>query len=164
MVRDGNAVSVASQVVENMFCPAERRLGVDHPLLTEELMEEAAEAMGLSEADERAVELELVLISELLELSGELAAKYATQYADGQEETWGGGDPAGAILSQATGRNDAVDVWMMLEILAPAMEYAEQTDVGSEMLRVSRDFEQGSGTGAEEQVVEQSLVLEHKCG
>jgi hypothetical protein len=36
MVGDGNAVSVASQVVEDMFWPAEGRLSVDDPLLTEE--------------------------------------------------------------------------------------------------------------------------------
>ena len=67
MVGDGNAVSVASQVVEDMFCPAERRLGVDDPLLTEELMDETVEAIGLSEADDRAVELELVLVKDLCE-------------------------------------------------------------------------------------------------
>ena len=38
MVGDGNAVSVASQIVEDMFCPAERRLGVDDPALAEELI------------------------------------------------------------------------------------------------------------------------------
>jgi hypothetical protein len=150
VVGDGNAVSVASQIVEDMFCPGERRLGVDDPVLTEELMEETAEAIGLSEADERAVELELVLVKDLLEPGGELAAEDAAEYADGQEETWRGGDPAGAILSQAASMNDAVDVGMMLEVLAPAMEYAEQTNVGSEMLRISRDFEHGRGTGAEE--------------
>ena len=32
------------------------------------------------------------------------------------------------------------------------------------MLRVPRHFKHGRGTGAEEQVVEQSLVLEHQCG
>jgi hypothetical protein len=136
--------------VENMFCPAERRLGVDHPLLTEELMEETAEAMGLSEADQRAMKLELVLIKELLEFSGELATKYATEDVDGQEETWRGGDPAGAILSEATSRNDAVDMGMMLKVLAPAMEYGEQTDVGPEMFRVARDFKHGGGAGVEE--------------
>ena len=83
MVGDGNAVSVASQVVEDMFCPAEGRLGVDDPLLTEELMEETTEAIGLSEADERAVELELVLIKDLFEPSSELAAEDAAEYADG---------------------------------------------------------------------------------
>ena len=83
MVGDGNAVSVASQVVEDMFCPAERRLGVDDPVLTEELIEETAEAIGLSEADERAVELELILIKELFEPCSELAAEDAAEYADG---------------------------------------------------------------------------------
>ena len=98
MVGDGNAVSVASQVVEDMFCAAEGRLGVDDPPLTEELIDEAVEAIGLSEADDRAVELELVLVKELCEPVSELAAEDAAEYVDGQEETWRGGDPAGAIL------------------------------------------------------------------
>ena len=51
--------------MEDMFCPAEGRLGVDDPLLTEELMDETVEAIGLSEADDRAMELELVLVKEL---------------------------------------------------------------------------------------------------
>src|SRR6267154_554135 len=33
MVGDGDAVSVASQVMENMLCSAERWLGIDDPLL-----------------------------------------------------------------------------------------------------------------------------------
>jgi hypothetical protein len=71
----GNAVSVASQIVEDMFCTAERRLGIDDPVPTEEQMEEMADAIGLGEADERAVELELVLIKYLLEPGGELPAE-----------------------------------------------------------------------------------------
>ena len=112
MVGDGNAVSVASQIVEDMFCAAERRLGVDDPPLTEELINEAVEAIGLSEADDRAVELELVLVEDLCEPVSELAAEDAAEYVDGQEETWRSGDPAGAIPGQAAGRNDGVDVGM----------------------------------------------------
>ena len=52
---------------------------------------------------------------------------------------------------------------MVLEVLSPGMEHAEQTDVGTEMLRVASDFKQRSGTGAEEQVVEQPLVLQHEA-
>ena len=48
MVGDGNAVSVASQIVEDMFCAAEGRLGIDNPRLTEELIDETVEAIGLS--------------------------------------------------------------------------------------------------------------------
>ena len=43
MVGDGNAVSVASQIVEDMFWPTEGRLSVHNPVLMEELMEETAE-------------------------------------------------------------------------------------------------------------------------
>ena len=48
---------------------------------------------------------------------------------------------------------------MVLEVLSPGMEHAEQTDIGSKVLRAASDFEQRGGTGTEEQVVEELLVL-----
>jgi hypothetical protein len=83
MVGDGNAVSVASQVVEDMFWPAEGRLSVDDPPLTEELMDETVEAIGLSEADDRAMELELVLVKDLFEPVSKFTAEDAAEYVDG---------------------------------------------------------------------------------
>jgi hypothetical protein len=83
MVGDGNAMSVASQVVEDMFCAAERRLGVDDPPLTEELIDETVEAIGLSQADDRSVALELVVVKDLYEPISELAAEDAAAYVDG---------------------------------------------------------------------------------
>jgi hypothetical protein len=50
MVGDGNAVSVTSQIVEDVFWPTERGLSVHDPVLMEELMEETAEAVPLREA------------------------------------------------------------------------------------------------------------------
>jgi hypothetical protein len=35
MVGDGDAVGIAGQIVENVFCPAEGGLGVDDPVLPE---------------------------------------------------------------------------------------------------------------------------------
>jgi hypothetical protein len=46
MVGNGNSMGVAGQVVENMFRSAEGRLGIDDPVLPEELPEETAEAVG----------------------------------------------------------------------------------------------------------------------
>ena len=46
MVGDGDAMGVAGQVVENMFGAAEGRLGVDDPVLSEQLPEETGEAAG----------------------------------------------------------------------------------------------------------------------
>ena len=45
------------------------------------------------------------------------------------------------LSARPIARHDAVDVRMVLEVLAPGMEDAEQTDVGSKMLRVASDFE-----------------------
>jgi hypothetical protein len=53
---------------------------------------------------------------------------------------------------------------MMMQVLAPGMEHAEQADVGSKVLRVACHFEQRCRAGAEEQVVKQPLVLKHKSG
>jgi hypothetical protein len=43
MVGDGHAMSVAGQVVENMFDAAEGWLGIDDPVLLAKLPEEVAE-------------------------------------------------------------------------------------------------------------------------
>jgi len=43
MVGDGDAVRIASEIVQNMLGTAERWLGIDDPVLVEELAEELAE-------------------------------------------------------------------------------------------------------------------------
>ena len=47
----------------------------------------------------------------------------------------------------------------MLQVLSPGVEHAEKTNFGAEVLGSSRDFQQGRGTGVEEQAVEEALVL-----
>jgi len=87
------------------------------------------------------VELELVLTKELFESGCELAAEDAAQCADRQEETSGRSDPFGAIGSETASRNNAMDVGMMLKVLAPGMEHAKKPDICSQMLRVAGQFE-----------------------
>jgi hypothetical protein len=55
MVGDGDAVSVAGQIVENVFRPTEGWLGIDDPLLGEELAQELPEALRSGKLLERAV-------------------------------------------------------------------------------------------------------------
>jgi hypothetical protein len=57
MVGDGDAVSVAGQIVENVFRSTEGLLGIDNPLLGEELAQELAEALRSGKLLERAVNL-----------------------------------------------------------------------------------------------------------
>src|SRR5271156_6848931 len=68
------------------------------------------------------------------------------------------------IRSDAAGGNDAVDMGMKLQALIPAMEHAEETDLGSEMPRIASDLKQRLGTGVKEQVVDQPLVLQSERG
>jgi hypothetical protein len=110
------------------------------------------------------VELKLVLLEELTEPSSELAAEDAAECADRQEEASRGIDPSGTIRSQAASGNDVVNVRMMLKVLSPGMEHAEESDIRSEVLRIASQFEHRRGAGAVEQIVEQPLVLKGKSG
>ena len=64
------------------------------------------------------------------------------------------------IRSETAGGNDAVDMRMKLQALIPAVEHAEETDLGTEMPWIAGDFKQGLSAGVKEQVVDEPLVLQ----
>jgi hypothetical protein len=78
----------------------------------------------------------------VLESSRELATKDAAENADGQEETGRSSDPSRVIDGKAAGRHDAVDMGMVLEVLSPGVQDAEQSDIGAQVLRVASNFQQ----------------------
>ena len=53
---------------------------------------------------------------------------------------------------------------MMLEVLSPGMEHAEESDVGSQVPGIASQFEHRRGADAIEQIIEQPLVLQYKSG
>ena len=110
------------------------------------------------------MELKLTSMEGVAKSFDELAAEDAAEHADGQEEGTPGGDPAGVIRREAAGCNDAVDVRMKLQALIPAVEHAEETDLGSEMPWIASDFKQGLSAGVKEQVVDQPFVLQGERG
>ena len=87
-----------------------------------------------------------------------LAAKDAAENLDGQEETIFRLDPVGVAWIETSGGNDAVEMRVQPQVLAPGMEDAEEADPGSEVFRVGRNFEHGLSAGAEEQIVEQPWI------
>ena len=68
------------------------------------------------------------------------------------------------VRDDAAGGNDAVDVGMKLQALIPAMEHAEETDLGTEMPWIAGDFRQGLSARVKEQVIDESLVLQGERG
>ena len=53
---------------------------------------------------------------------------------------------------------------VLLEFLIPGVKDAEESDLRAEVLGIAGSFEQRRGTAAEEQVIEQALVLEDESG
>ena len=53
-----------------------------------------------------------------------------------------------------------MDMGMMLQSLVPGMEHAEESDLGSKVSWIASDLQQRGGAGAEQQSIDQPLVLE----
>jgi hypothetical protein len=53
-----------------------------------------------------------------------------------------------------------MDMGMKVEFLAPGMQHAEEANLCAEVSRIAGHFEKGFRTGAEQQTVEDLLVLQ----
>jgi hypothetical protein len=53
-------------------------------------------------------------------------------------------------------------VRVQVELLAPSMQYAEETDLCTEVRWITSDFEKSFGASAEQQIVNDLLVLQHQ--
>ena len=48
---------------------------------------------------------------------------------------------------------------VLLQVLAPGVKHAEETDLRTEMSRIGRHLQQSGGGGAKQQIVDDFLVL-----
>jgi hypothetical protein len=164
VIGDGHAVGVAAEITENVFGTTEGWLAVDHPVLTEEGTEERSEHFRFCQKLEIPVEAQLAVVEGPFESGNKLATENAAQHLDGEEEAIARGDPALVVGGKAAGRNYTMDMGMMLQLLIPTVEYAEEADFGAEMAGIARHFEQRFGTGAEQEIVDDLLVLQGQRG
>ena len=77
----------------------------------------------------------------------------------GQEEVSARGQPGIAIASHAAAGDQIVDVGMVGQVAGPGMQYAQHPDLSAHKPWVSGQLLGGLGGSAEEQVVDQLLVL-----
>ena len=97
----------------------------------------------------------------LLQSFEKLAAKHFTENSFGEKEARAPGmHPVRVIPSEAAGGYDAVNVGVMLQLLVPGVEDAEEADLGTEMPGICGDLEQRLGAGAEQQPIDQFFVLQ----
>ena len=164
MVGDGDTVGVGTEIAQGMLRTSEGSFAVDDPIMAKQLPEPGGEDLGLSEELEVAVEAELALGEDALQRVHKLAAKHPAQHLVGKKERGAGLDPAGVISGHPTGREYAMDMGMKLELLIPGVQYAEETDVGAQMLGIKGHFKQSFSAGVEQEIVDYLLVLQSERG
>jgi len=97
---------------------------------------------------------------EFAEARHELAAEDTAEDFDGQKESVRCGDPALVVGTESAGRDDAVNMGMVQQLLIPGVQYAEESDLRTKVFGISGDLEQGLGAGAEQQAIDLCLVLQ----
>jgi hypothetical protein len=63
---------------------------------------------------------------------------------------------------KAAGGNDAMNMRMSFELLAPRVQHAEETNFRTEVSRITRNFLKRFGTGAKQKIVKNLLVLQNQ--
>src|SRR4051794_38001845 len=122
---------VAGQVLQHVLWPAEWLLRVDHPVGVVQRADERAEQSRIRKPFEVAMEGQLSGTKCSSQTGDELASKDFPQYLDWQKESPARMSPARPIESQASRRNDVMNMRVMLQVLAPGMQNTEKADVGA---------------------------------
>ena len=164
LVGDGDAVGVAAEVGQHAGRARERGLGVDDPLAAAQGPQVALEGRRIGEVGEAAAEAQFALLESLLESGQKNAAEAARENAHGQEETGAAGDPTVALGGEPAAGHDAMQVGVVAQIAAPAVQHGQKAELGAEVARVGGNLLEAVSGGAEEQAVQQAAVLQGERG
>ena len=150
---------VAREIGQDLLRTGERSLGIDDPFGLAQRREVRSELVRILEIGEIGEELQFAASVHGFETLQEQAPEQAGEHANRQEEAGPAGDPTLAIRRYAAARNDAVDMGMVIEVLAPGVQDGGDADVGAEVLGVGRDGRERLGRGREQQSIDLGLVL-----
>ena len=163
MVGDGDTVGVAAEVADHFLGSAEGGLGIDDPVLAKQRSEECREALGLFQVLNRSCASQLFLPMSAPQSIDKLPPENLAERLNGQEERVQRMDPSLFVRRDSAAWNDAVNVGMEQQVLPPRVQDAEETSLGSEMLRVACHFTEGFGNRAEQEVVKRLLILQDEA-
>lgn len=83
----------------------------------------------------------------------------AGEHPHRQEEAEAAASPSIAIGGVATAGHDAMDMRVVVEVLAPGVKHRGDADLGADVLGVGSDRSERLGRGGEQQAVDRGLVL-----
>ena len=121
VVGDGDTMCIAGQVMKNVPRATEGRLGVHDPVLAKKRAQERMEGALLCKWSEGAGERQLFLSKCFFQASVELPSKDTAEHLHGQKECVARMNPPLVIERKTTGRDHAMDMWMMQDVLPPRM-------------------------------------------
>jgi hypothetical protein len=106
------------------------------------------------------MEAKLALTEVAFESDNKLTAKNLSEHRDGKKEAIVRWNPMRVIERQSASGHYTMGMGVMFEFLIPGVEHTEEADLGTEMLGIVSDLEEGFGTGLQQQMVEDFLVLQ----
>ena len=154
---------VAAQVIEHLCGAAKRWFRVDDPLRVNGGREPGGERSRLPQRLELAMEAQRAGVERAAQLVEKEPPEEPREHPHGQEETRSAGDPALAGRGNAAARYHAVDVRMVQQVLPPRVQDREEADLRARVFRIGGDRAQRRSAGAEQQIVEDLLVLVREC-
>jgi hypothetical protein len=160
VVRDGHAMRIPGQILQDVLGLAQRLLRIDDPFGIPEGPQEVLPGWrrrkGLTATGPR----QCPAARGLLEGIQEQPPKAATEDLHWEEKVWATGDPPGPVGRQAPSGEDTVEMRMMVELLAPGMEHREAAEVRPEMLGVASDVLERLYHSTKEHAVEHAGIVE----
>src|SRR5437879_11710110 len=106
------------------------------------------------------MEAKLALTEVALQSNDKLAAKNLSEHRDGKKEARMRWNPTRVIERQSASGDHTMHVRVMFEFLIPGVEHTEEADLGAEMFGIASDFEESCGTGLQQEMVQEFLVLQ----
>lgn len=140
-----DAMGVAAEIGRYQLGTPEGGFGIDDPFDAPQCIEPVGEGSGFCERRGFSEEAEPAGGERGAELGQEQPAKEPREHPHREEEAGTTADPALAVERGSAARHDAVGVRMMLEVLAPGMEHADETNRHAEMLRIGGDGSERPG-------------------
>ena len=162
VIRDGDAVGVPREVVQDMGGAAKRRLRVDHPRLVMQRSEPPAKRGRGCQRLQGPWKREPSLTPRPAQPGDEFSAKDLPQHLHRQKELRSRVDPPRPIGRQAARRDHAVDMRVMLQALSPGVEDHQSTNRRAQAGRIRRDLQQRRGGGLKQEVVDDALIRQRE--
>src|SRR5215469_7753522 len=110
------------------------------------------------------MEAKLALTEVAFQSDDKLAAKNLSQHGNGKKEARMRWNPRRVIERQSASGDHTMGVRVMFEFLIPGVKHTEEADFGAQMLGIASDFEEGFGSGLQQQIVQDFLVLQGERG